>query len=284
MELRKARKERAVAGHGEVHAREDHDAAVERIEDGENHGGSHDDHARGTEEFLRGRRAEVVVAAADFRYAVASGIAERDPSADLLGALTPPPKRHFASITDPKRVGQLLRDIDNCKASFPVYCALRLAPLVFVRPGELRNAEWNEINFEAKEWRIPAHKTKMKSTHIVPLSQQSLNILKELYQLTGPGQYVFPAVRTSSRPISENTILVALRRIGYEKGEMTGHGFRSMASTLLNEQGWNRDAIERQLGHSERDKVRAAYNYAEFLSERRSMMQAWADYLDKLRG
>ena len=218
-----------------------------------------------------------------FRYAVASGIAERDPSADLLGALTPPPKRHFASITDPTRVGQLLRDIDNCKASFPVYCALRLAPLVFVRPGELRNAEWNEINFEAKEWRIPAHKTKMKSTHIVPLSQQSLNILKELYQLTGQGQYVFPAVRTFSRPMSENTILVALRRIGYEKGEMTGHGFRSMASTLLNEQGWNRDAIERQLGHSERDKVRAAYNYAEFLSERRSMMQAWADYLEGLK-
>lgn len=218
-----------------------------------------------------------------FRYAVASGLAERDPAADLRGALTPPPKNHFASITDPKGIGQLLRDIDKCKSSFPIYCAIRLAPLFFVRPGELRFAEWIEFDLEAAEWRIPAEKTKMKSTHIVPLARQPLSILNELHQLTGQGKYLFPSIRTQARPMSENTINVALRRIGYSKKEMTAHGFRSMASTMLNELGWNRDAIERQLGHGERNKIRAAYNYAEFLPERRQMMQAWADYLDTLR-
>ncbi len=218
-----------------------------------------------------------------FRYAIASGLAERDPAIDLQGALTPPPKKHFATITDPKKVGQLLRDMENCKAYFPVHCALQLAPLFFVRPGELRHAEWEEFDFDKKEWRIPAHKMKMRTTHIVPLSSQAIAILNTLKPLTGVGQYVFPSVRTQSRPMSENTITVALRRIGYAQGEMTGHGFRSMASTLLNEQGWNRDAIERQLGHSERDSVRAAYNYAEFLPERREMMQAWADYLENLK-
>ena len=218
-----------------------------------------------------------------FRYAVASGIAERDPAADLRGALAPPPTKHFSSIVDPKAVGKLLRDMDNCQASFVVYCALRLSPFVFVRPGELRRAEWCEFDMAQAEWRIPAHKTKMRTTHIVPLSRQALSILTELYPLTGQGQYVFPAVRTASRTMSENTINVALRRIGYSKEEMTGHGFRSMASTLLNEQGWNRDAIERQLGHSERNGVRAAYNYAEFLPQRREMMQTWADYLEELK-
>jgi len=218
-----------------------------------------------------------------FRYAIASGLAERDPAIDLQGALTPPPKRHFATITDPKQVGQLLRDMENCKAYFPVHCALQLAPLFFVRPGELRHAEWSEFDFDKKEWRIPAHKMKMRTTHIVPLSTQAIAILETLKPLTGIGQYVFPSVRTTTRPMSENTITVALRRIGYAQGEMTGHGFRSMASTLLNEQGWNRDAIERQLGHSERDSVRAAYNYAEFLPERRNMMQAWSDYLEELK-
>ncbi|MDD2967573.1 MAG: tyrosine-type recombinase/integrase [Desulfovibrionaceae bacterium] len=218
-----------------------------------------------------------------FRYAIATGLVDRDPARDLLGALTPPVKKHFATITDPKKVGQLLRDMESCKASFPVYCALQLSPLLFVRPGELRNAEWCEFDFEKKEWRIPAHKMKMRTTHIVPLSRQAMTIFQSLQPLTGNGKYVFPAIRTASRPMSDNTINVALRRIGYEAGEMTGHGFRAMASTLLNEQGWNRDAIERQLGHSERDGVRAAYNYAEFLPDRVKMMQAWADYLDELK-
>ena len=177
-----------------------------------------------------------------------------------------------------------MKAIDGCAASAIVYCALRLAPLVFVRPGELRNAEWSEFNLAAAEWRIPAHKTKMRSLHIVPLSTQALNILFELQPLTGDGKYLFPSVRTASRPMSDNTINVALRRIGYAKEEICGHGFRAMASTLLNELGWNRDAIERQLAHGERNKIRAAYNHAEFLPERRQMMQAWADYLEKLKG
>lgn len=159
---------------------------------------------------------------------------------------------------------------------------MQLAPLVFVRPGELRKAEWSEFNFETAEWRIPADKMKMRITHIVPLSTQAIFILRELQALTGDGKYVFPSIRTSTRPMSNNTVLGALRRLGYAKDEMTGHGFRSMASTVLNEQGWNRDAIERQLAHAERNNIRAAYNYAEYLPERRKMMQHWADYLDVL--
>lgn len=155
-------------------------------------------------------------------------------------------------------------------------------PLVFVRSGELRHAEWSEINFETAEWRIPAAKMKMRSIHIVPLSTQAIAILKEIQPLTGNGKYVFPGARTSTRPMSENTINAALRRLGYTKEEMTGHGFRSMTSTLLNEQGWNRDAIERQLAHAERDPIRAAYNYAEHLPERRKMMQHWGDFLENL--
>lgn len=219
-----------------------------------------------------------------FRYAVATGLAERDPAADLRGALAPPPKRHFATLTDPKAIGQLLYDIDQCKASFPVYCAIRLAPLLFVRPGELRYAAWTEFDIAAAEWRIPANKTKMHTQHIVPLASQALVILRELKLLTGHGTFLFPSLRTEERPMSENTINVALRRIGYSKEEITGHGFRAMASTLLNEMGWNRDAIERQLAHGERNKIRAAYNHAEFLPLRREMMQAWADYLDQLKG
>ncbi len=218
-----------------------------------------------------------------FRYAISCGLAERDPANDLIGAITPPRKKHYPSITDPKAVGQLLRDMEQCQASHVVYCALRLAPLVFVRPGELRHAEWSEIDLTAGEWRIPAHKMKMRTQHIVPLSRQALAILKDIQPLTGAGRYVFPSNRTSERPMSENTIDVAMRRIGYSKEQMTGHGFRSIASTLLNELGWNRDAIERQLAHHERNKVRAAYNYAEYLPERRQMMQTWADYLDTLK-
>lgn len=217
-----------------------------------------------------------------FRYAIATGRADRDPSGDLRGALSPVKQQHHASITDPKAIGELLRNINGYQGYFITKCALQLAPLLFVRPGELRKAEWSEINFETAEWRIPAAKMKMRVLHIVPLSTQSMTILNELRALTGDGKYLFPSVRTPTRPMSENTVNAALRRLGYAKDEMTGHGFRSMASTILNEQGWNRDAIERQLAHSERDSVRAAYNYAEHLPERRKMMQDWADYLDEL--
>ena len=218
-----------------------------------------------------------------FRYAVATGRAERDPSADLRGALAPAKSKHMASIIDPKGVAGLLRAIDEYQGSVVTACALKLAPLVFVRPGELRHAEWEEIDLEAAEWRIPAAKMKMKSPHIVPLSRQAVAVLREIQPVTGNGRYVFPSQRTGERPMSDNTVNAALRRMGFTKEEMTGHGFRAMASTLLNEQGWDRDAIERQLAHAERNKVRAAYNFAEMLPERRKMMQAWADYLDQLR-
>ncbi|WP_449246910.1 tyrosine-type recombinase/integrase [Desulfarculus baarsii] len=218
-----------------------------------------------------------------FRYAIATGRAQRDPAADLRGAIPPSPTKHHPSITEPKAVCALLRAIDGYEGSLVVRCALRLAYLSFVRPGELRRAEWAEFDFEAAQWRIPAAKMKMREQHIVPLSRQALEALQELRPLTGDGRFVFPSERTKERPMSENTVNAALRRMGYGKGEMTGHGFRSMASTLLNEQGWNRDAIERQLAHAERDEIRAAYNYAEFLPERRKMMQSWADYLDSLK-
>jgi len=217
-----------------------------------------------------------------FRYAVATGRAERDLTSDLRGALTPVKERHHASITDPRRVGELMRAIEGYRGSFITKCALGLAPLVFVRPGELRKAEWTEFDLDNAEWRIPAARMKAREQHIVPLSKQAVAILRELHALTGEKAHVFPGVRTAGRAMSENTVNAALRRLGYAKDEMTGHGFRSMASTLLNEQGWHRDAIERQLAHAERNNVRAAYNFAEHLPERREMMQAWADYLDML--
>ena len=217
-----------------------------------------------------------------FRYAIATGRAERDPAADLRGALPPVKEKHHASITDPKAIGELLRAISGYRGTFVTACALRLAPLVFVRPGELRKAEWTEIDLEAAEWRIPAARMKMREQHIVPLSSQAVAIFRELHALTGRGKFIFPGARTNGRPMSENTITAALRRLGYSGDDMTGHGFRSMASTLLNEQGWHRDAIERQLAHAERNAVRAAYNYAEHMPERKRMMQAWADYLEKL--
>ena len=217
-----------------------------------------------------------------FRYAIAAGYAENDPSPHLRGALKPVQQRHHASITDPKAIGDLLRAINSYEGFFVTKCALRLAPLFFVRPGELRKAEWSEFDFENAEWRIPASKMKMRSIHIVPVCTQAITILRELHALTGEGKYVFPGVRTHKRPMSENTVTGALRRLGYTSDEMTGHGFRSMACTILNEQGWNRDAIERQLAHAERNNIRAAYNYAEYLPERRKMMQEWADYLDEL--
>ncbi len=219
-----------------------------------------------------------------FRYAIATGRAERDISADLRGALKSRKKGHHASITDPVEIGALLRAIEDYQGDHVTRCALKLAPLTFVRPGELRYAEWPEIDQEAAEWRIPAHKMKMNAPHIVPLSRQALAVLDDLRPLTGRGRYLFPGARSAERPMSENTVNAALRRLGYTKEQMTGHGFRSMASTRLNEsQRWHTDAIERQLAHGERNNVRAAYNYAEHLAERRRMMQWWVDYLDGLR-
>jgi integrase len=218
-----------------------------------------------------------------FRYAVATGRAERDPSGDLRGALPPKQEKHHASFTDPTSLAGLLRAIDAYDGSAVVRNALRLAPMVFVRPVELRAAEWKEFNLDGGEWRIGAERMKMRVQHIVPLSRQAVGIFREMHPVTGAGRFVFPSPRTDKRPLSDNGMLAALRRMGFERGVLTVHGFRSTASTLLNEQGWNRDAIERQLAHSERDGVRAAYNYAEYLPERRKMMQFWADYLDDLR-
>jgi len=218
-----------------------------------------------------------------FRYAEATGRADHNPADSLRGAITPSRKRHHASVRTPKEAAKLLRVVDEYEGHFTTRCALQFAALTFVRPGELRHAEWKEFDVDHAEWRIPGSKMKMREQHIVPLSTQSLAVLTDLRPLTGNGKYLFPSLRSPDRPMSENTVNAALRRLGYSKDEMTGHGFRSLASTLLNEMGWNRDAIERQLAHAERNSIRAAYNFAEFLPERRRMMQAWADYLDDLR-
>lgn len=217
------------------------------------------------------------------RYAVAIGLIESDPSRDLRGALPPWRPEHYPTLTDPRRVGQLLRDIDAYEGGFITRCAMKLAPLLFVRPGELRRAEWDEINLEAAEWRIPAPKMKGRVMHIVPLATQAQAVLRELNSLTGPRGWIFPGNRTNGEPMSENTVNAALRRLGYDRATMTGHGFRGMASTMLHELGWPSDVVERQLSHAERNSVKAAYNHAEHLPERRRMMQAWADRLDELR-
>jgi integrase len=216
-----------------------------------------------------------------FRYAIATGRAQRDPSADLKGALPPYRIRHLASLTDPVKIGKLMRDIDGYLGTFIVRCAFRLSPLVFLRPIEISRAEWVEIDLDKAEWRIPAGKMKMKALHIIPLPTQAVAILRELHPLTGTGKYVFPNARTHTLPMAGNTILAAIRSMGYTSAEMTAHGFRHMASTLLNEQGFNADAIERQLAHKARG-VRATYNAAEYLPERKRMMQQWADFLGGL--
>jgi integrase len=219
-----------------------------------------------------------------FRWAVLEGRTHSDITASLRGLFTTPKPTHRATITEPVRIGELLRAIEGFGGQFITLCALKLAPLVFVRPGELRKAAWSEIDLEGAVWRIPGERMKMKAPHVVPLSTQAVSVLKELYGLTGAGRYVFPSIRTHSRPMSENTVNAALRRLGYAKDEMTGHGFRSMAASRLNELGWNADAIERQLAHAESNKVRAAYTHAaHYLEERNRMMQAWANYLDDLR-
>lgn len=219
-----------------------------------------------------------------FRYAIVTGRADRNPASDLKGALSPVKKRHLAAITDPKAIGELLRAIDGYEGYFVVKSALCLAPLVFVRPSELRMAEWKEIDLEKAEWNIPAVRMKMREPHLVPLSQQAVEILKELHFLTGHRQYVFPSVRSPNRPMSNGAILAALRRMGYTKDEMTGHGFRAMARTVLDEVlGVRPDFIEHQLAHAVRDPNGRAYNRTAHLTERKKMMQQWADYLDELK-
>lgn len=220
------------------------------------------------------------------RYAVATGRAERDPTGDLKGALPTPKERHYSTIVEPKELGALMRAIDSYRGSLIVSAALRLAPLVFLRPSELAEAEWSEFDLNAAEWRIPAERMKMAARHIVPLSRQAVAILQDLQPLTGTGRFVFPNERTQERPMRPESIRAALVRMGYgpDTGTpMTTHGFRHMASTLLHEQGWPSDMIERQLSHAERNKVKAAYNHAEFLQERKRMVQEWADYLDALK-
>jgi integrase len=216
------------------------------------------------------------------RFAVATGRAERDPCPDLRGALPQAKKTHFPAVTDPARVGELLRQIDGYHGTLPVTCALRLAPLVFVRPGELRHAKWEEIDLDAATWRFLVTKTKVD--HLVPLAHQAVSILRELHPLTGRGTYLFPSSRTTTRPMSDNTILSALRRLGIPKEEMVGHGFRAMARTLLAEQlHFKPEVIEHQLSHRVPDTLGAAYNRTKFLKERVAMMQSWADYLDTLK-
>lgn len=230
-----------------------------------------------------------------FRYAVATHRADADPTSALKGALAPRPANSFASITDPKEVGELLRAIRGYTGSAVVRIALQLLPLVFVRPGELRGATWPEFSFDLVEpapgekpmypepqWCIPAPRMKMREQHIVPLSRQALELLRELHRYTGPEGYLFPSIRSRKTMMSANTINAALRGLGYAKDQMVGHGFRHMASTLLHERGFETEWIERQLAHGDRDSVRARYNFAQYLPQRRRMMQEWADYLDKL--
>ena len=230
-----------------------------------------------------------------FRYAVATHRATHDPSAALKGALATAQNKSYAAITEPKQVGELLRAIRGYSGAEITRCALQLLPLVFVRPGELRAARWEEFEFDGTppqpgkkpkhpdpQWRIPAARMKMREQHLVPLSTQAVAILRELHARTGPEGYLFPSVRGKSNYMSENTINAALRNLGYTSEQHTGHGFRHMASTLLHERGYKSELIERQLSHGDRNPMRAAYNFAEYLPERRKMMQEWADYLDGL--
>ncbi|RTL30693.1 MAG: DUF4102 domain-containing protein [Burkholderiales bacterium] len=226
-----------------------------------------------------------------FRYAIATGRAERNPAADIQGALKPVLVQHMPAITDPKRVGELLRSIEAYRGLPVTRAALQLAPLVFVRPGELRQAEWAEFDLDGALWRIPS--TRMKRTkaqkavgqpHLVPLPRQAVEVLRELHPLTGHGRYVFPSLRGGARPMSDNAVLSALRRMGYPKDEMTGHGFRAMARTMLAERlGIDEAVIEAQLAHSVKDSLGRAYNRTEFVEQRRAMLQTWADHLDSLR-
>ena len=216
-----------------------------------------------------------------FAYAIVHDFTDYDPSQPVSKQIPAQKVKHRAAIIDPTLVGQLLRDIGNYRGTFVVQSAFRISPLLFQRPGEIRQLLWSDIDLQAKEWRPYISKTDFH--HIVPLSSQAIEILEAIKPLTGGGQYVFPSSRGDGRPMSDNTIRTALKSLGYDSDTMTAHGFRTTASTLLNEQGWSPDAIERQLAHSPRDQVRAAYNRAQYLDERRRMMQSWSDYLDSLK-
>jgi integrase len=231
-------------------------------------------------EFETAKRVRAEISSV-FTYAIAHGLAEYDPAQSIAAQMIAPKTKHRAAITDPKIFGQLLRDIDNYQGSFVVNCAFKLSPLLFQRPGEIRAMEWKDIDFDSKQWRYWV--TKTDTQHIVPLAAQALAILQELQPVTGSGKFVFPCSHKNDKPMSSCTIRTALFSLGYGD-TMTAHGFRTTASTLLNEQGWSPDAIERQLCHMPRDAVRAAYNRAQYLDERRRMMQEWANYLEKLKG
>ena len=226
-----------------------------------------------------------------FRYAVATGRTNRDQTGDLKGAIPSHRKKHFAAIKDADELAVLLKAIDIYKGTFIVRCALKLSPLVMLRPGELRQAEWKEIDFDTATWTIPVKRMKaLKATkeenetnHIVPLSKQAVKVLEEIYPLTGKWEFVFPGARSRTRPLSDNAIRTALRTMGFDNTQMTVHGFRATASTMLNEMGFNPDAIEAQLAHKDSNEIRAAYNRAQYLEERRDMLQKWADYLDNLK-
>jgi integrase len=219
-----------------------------------------------------------------FRYAIATGRADRDPSADLKGALKTPEQKHFPAITTPKEAGHLMAAIDSYHGTPVVMAALKLSPLLFCRPGELRQIEWSEVNFEEARIELPAEKMKIKEPHIIPLCTQATEILLGLHPLTGRGRYVFPSARGASRPLSENGVRTALRTMGYCNDQMTPHGFRAMARTLLDEElGFPVDWIEHQLAHAVKDANGRAYNRTKHLENRRKMMQSWADYLDNLK-
>jgi len=235
---------------------------------------------RGAEETARRLK---TICSQVFCYAVLHHELEQDPTTSIKGFLRNKQARHYPSITEPKQLAEFLRVMQTYQGAFQVRCALLIAPYVFLRPGELRNAEWQEFDLEAKQWKLPADKMKMKEVHIVPLSRQVIEILKELKPYTGKGRYLFPSIRTNLRPISDNTLNGALRRLGYDKDTIVMHGLRATASTLLHEQGYNSDFIERQLAHKEGNAIKAAYNHARHLTERTEMMQQYADYLDGLR-
>lgn len=219
-----------------------------------------------------------------FRYAIANQLAPSDPTRDLRGALASRRPKHLAAVLDAKQAGELLRSIDGYEGGALTRTALQLSALLFVRPGELRGAEWSELDLEVGVWRIPAARMKGRIEHVVPLSRQAIELFRLAQGLTGHGRYVFPSIRSAARPMSENTVNGALRRLGFGGDEMTAHGFRAMASTLLNESGkWSPDAIERALAHKDRDAVRAAYHRGAHWAERVEMAQWWADHLDRLR-
>lgn len=219
-----------------------------------------------------------------FRYAIATGRAEHDPSSILRGALIVQRVKHHAAILDPGQMGELLRAIDAYTGNEITRFALKVSPHVMARPGELRMAEWSEIDLERAVWKIPAERMKMRRPHEVPLSRQVVAYLQELFALTGPNGFVFPAFHTTRRPMSENTVNQAFRRMGYAVGEVTAHGLRSTASTLLNESGkWSPDAIERSLAHGDANSIRGIYNRGRYWDERVAMHQWWSDYLDEMR-